>query len=243
MFDTFGEPDRGAFSATHRPTSTDDTALSTAGGQRYNRGSLTTYPIALLEGLDCIRRRPGLYLTSASDPTAASRLLTDVLRALASLPTHGTHPQLEVRLEGKTFAKIRAIGVALPTAHLHHAPLAEWIVSRLSHRYPLDPKHRDEAALLEQTEPLVLLNGVSRSFRLTIDTDGRRWIQTYELGRATSPLTGSDMVPRSPSQTTLEVELDPSVLPHAAFDAELVQSLCTHSIVALPVSLKVHPSS
>lgn len=179
--------------------------------------------IVLLEGLDAIRKRPGLYAGDLSRPALANELLTEAMCISAYDALGGCCTLVEVDVLGPSRVVIRDDGPGWPLDPTSDgSPWAHEAMTRLgacaAHK---EPRARHELCAIG----LAVINALSESVDLTVSTEAATWSQSYARGRTVGSVGPVQAGPIGRPGTRIDITLDRSILPGVAIDAS---SLAAH---------------
>ncbi|MCT9094099.1 ATP-binding protein [Streptomyces sp. ASQP_92] len=138
--------------------------------------------IVVLEGLEAIRRRPGMYVGSVGERglhlvfEAAERALDEILGGSAS--------RVEITLTADGGVRVADNGAGLPVQHAGHSERPE-LETRLSVLYcGAQPYNRRSLSASNFGVGLAAVNALSGRLTAEVRRDGARWVLEYERGEA-----------------------------------------------------------
>lgn len=187
--------------------------------------SYTGQDIELLEGIDHVRRRPGMYI-GGTDAVGYHHLLWEIVDNAVDEAMNGHALQIEVTLlpSGKE-AIVRDDGRGIPVdVHPQTGKSAlEVILSNLFSGAKFDNKQYAASGGLHGVGSAVV-NALSTSMVATITRDGAVWQQSFAQGRPTGSLIRlRDMESQDTRGTEIRFAPDPSIFGAAAqFDSKVV---------------------
>ena len=177
--------------------------------------SYTARDITVLEGLDPVRKRPGMYI-GGTDIRGMHHLLWELLDNAVDEAMNGYASTITVTLEedGRTASvSDNGRGIPIDLHPQHNKPALELILTTLHAGGKFDHKSYRTAGGLHGVGASVV-NALSVSLLAQVKRDERTWEQRYRRGRPTGPL--KDVGPARGTGTTLTFTPDPKI-----FGAEL----------------------
>jgi len=172
--------------------------------------SYTARDITVLEGLDPVRKRPGMYI-GGTDARGLHHLLWEVVDNAVDEAMNGHATTITVTLEedGRTVS-VSDNGRGIPVdVHPQHGKAAlELILTTLHAGGKFDQKSYRTAGGLHGVGASVV-NALSISLLAQVKRDERTWEQRYRRGRPTGPL--KDVGPARGTGTTLTFKPDPKI--------------------------------
>jgi hypothetical protein len=198
--------------------------------------SYSSDAIVVLEGLEAVRRRPGMFIPDATASDLGTRLVGRAARALWGAAS-GATPDLRIALGGGGAGCIGVSGAALSLETTGGVPLAELIVRHLTHRY--SPGWQASWPMLEQAEPLLHLNALSTEFELTIADGAALWRQESRSGVALGPLQRA--APAHAVDTNIRFVLDGQLVPGAQLGAPQVRRWLAENLPDLAITVGSSP--
>ncbi|MFG3229290.1 ATP-binding protein [Kitasatospora sp. NPDC048194] len=152
--------------------------------------------IVVLEGLEAVRRRPGMYIGSVGERGLHSMVFEAAERALDEI-LDGTAGRVEVALTAEGGVRVADDGAGLPVEQAGHTdgPPLEARLTVL--RCGAQPFNRRSLAAGYSGVGLSVVNALSSRLTAEVRRDGARWVLEYERGAAvaapvrTGPASGS----------------------------------------------------
>jgi DNA gyrase subunit B len=221
---------RGRTSATRvTPTSTppndgqnghaDGVAVDGSGGQAFSQGrsSYTARDIAVLEGIQAIRHRPGMYIGSTSTGGLV-HLLWEALDNAVDEAVAGFGKNIWVTVDRDGEVTVRDEGRGMPFDPMTYAGKklpAATVLLTVPHSGGKFVEGAYKTAGGLHGVGATVINALSRWLELDIERDGQHFVQRFERGRALPPtITPSD--PRHHG-TTLRWAFDRDIFDHDAY--------------------------
>ncbi len=191
-------PDRGAPAAAGKPS-------AKAGG------GYTAQDIEVLEGLEPVRRRPGMYI-GGTDDRALHHLVAEVLDNSMDEAVAGHASTIEVRLDPDNRVTVRDNGRGIPVDPHPRFPdksALEVILTTLHSGGKFGGGAYKVSGGLHGVGVSVV-NALSEDLRVEVARDRALWTQTYSRGAPTSALEKSP-APANRRGTTVGFRPDPDI--------------------------------
>jgi len=181
------------------------------------KGSYSAHDIEILEGLEPVRHRPGMYI-GGTDEGALHHLAAEILDNAMDEAVAGHASQIHLFLRPGNFLSIQDDGRGIPTdPHPKYPALSalEVILTTLHAGGKFKQGAYETAGGLHGVG-LSVVNALSDSLEVLVSRDKKSWRQTYAAGKPSSPITPLTPQP-FPRGTQITFHPDPSI-----FDASLV---------------------
>ncbi|WP_342380889.1 type IIA DNA topoisomerase subunit B [Myxococcus stipitatus] len=185
--------------------------------------SYTGADIQVLEGLEPVRKRPAMYI-GGTDSTGYHHLLWEILDNSVDEVINGHATTVEVTLhkDGRTITVVdNGRGIPIDIMPKLKKPALEVILTTLHSGGKFEQGNYTHSGGLHGVGSSVV-NALSRKLTVEIKRDGKRHVQTYARGKATSPLKVEG--PGRGTGTSITFEPDTEIFgDKLKFDAELVR--------------------
>ncbi|AGC44185.1 type II DNA topoisomerase subunit B [Myxococcus stipitatus DSM 14675] len=185
--------------------------------------SYTGADIQVLEGLEPVRKRPAMYI-GGTDSTGYHHLLWEILDNSVDEVINGHATTVEVTLhkDGRSITVVdNGRGIPIDIMPKLKKPALEVILTTLHSGGKFEQGNYTHSGGLHGVGSSVV-NALSRKLTVEIKRDGKRHVQTYARGKATSPLKVEG--PGRGTGTSITFEPDTEIFgDKLKFDAELVR--------------------
>ncbi|QSQ16733.1 DNA gyrase/topoisomerase IV subunit B [Myxococcus landrumensis] len=185
--------------------------------------SYTGADIQVLEGLEPVRKRPAMYI-GGTDSTGYHHLLWEILDNSVDEVINGHATTVEVTLhkDGRTITVVdNGRGIPIDIMPKLKKPALEVILTTLHSGGKFEQGNYTHSGGLHGVGSSVV-NALSRKLTVEIKRDGKRHVQTYARGKATSALKVEG--PGRGTGTSITFEPDTEIFgDKLKFDAELVR--------------------
>ncbi|WP_164015032.1 DNA gyrase/topoisomerase IV subunit B [Pyxidicoccus trucidator] len=185
--------------------------------------SYTGADIQVLEGLEPVRKRPAMYI-GGTDSTGYHHLLWEILDNSVDEVINGFATTVEVTLhkDGRSITVVdNGRGIPVDIMPKHKKPAVEVILTTLHAGGKFEQGNYIHSGGLHGVGSSVV-NALARKLVVEIKRDGKRHLQNYSRGRATTPLKVEG--PCRGTGTSVTFEPDPEIFGEKLkFDAELVR--------------------
>ncbi len=185
-------------------------------------GSYTARDITVLEGLDPVRVRPGMYIGSV-DETGLHHLLWEIVDNSVDEAMNGHCTRIVVRLarDGETLS-VEDDGRGIPVdMHPKHKTAAlELILTTLHAGGKFEAKNYYHSGGLHGVGASVV-TALSDRMDVSVRRDGFVWSQSFSRGKPTSKLIRGAKI--RGTGTTIEFHADPKIFPKVRFDPAVIE--------------------
>lgn len=178
--------------------------------------------IQVLEGLEAVRKRPGMYLGDPHDGSALHHCIWEVVDNAVDEHLAGYNPTIEVDLEADGFIRVVDYGRGIPVSTHKEEGIsaAEVIMTKLHAGGKFDNDAYKVAGGLHGVG-VSAVNAVSECLVLTIMRDGHVWEQTYRQGVPQADLAA--IGPSNETGTTIRFKPDLTIFSEKTeFDFEMI---------------------
>ena len=199
------------------------------GGRGGKAGAASSYSAAdieVLEGLEPVRRRPGMYI-GGTDENALHHLAAEILDNAMDEAVAGHADRIEVSLEPGNWFSVRDNGRGIPVdPHPKFPKLSalEVILTTLHSGGKFSGKAYDTSGGLHGVGSSVV-NALAEGLEVEVARGGELFRQTYARGKPTSKLKRSGEV-RNRRGTLIRFKPDPEIFGNLQFRAERLFRLC-----------------
>ncbi|MGE2732657.1 ATP-binding protein, partial [Mycolicibacterium vaccae] len=179
----------------------------------YNADSIT-----ILEGLDVVRKRPGMYIGSTGE-RGLHHMVWEVVDNAVDEAMAGHATRVDVTLLADGGVEVVDDGRGIPVAmHATGIPTVEVVMTQLHAGGKFDSDSYSVSGGLHGVGVSVV-NALSTRLEVDIRRDGHRWSQTY---RGSVPGTLVKGEPTSETGTTVRFWADPDIFEVTSYSAETV---------------------
>jgi len=185
----------------------------------------TAKDITVLEGLDPVRKRPGMYIGGVG-PAGLHHLVWEVFDNAIDEAMNGHATEIAVTLhkDGSSVTVTdNGRGIPVDKHAKSKKPALEVILTTLHAGGKFDGGVYKTAGGLHGVGSSVV-NALSRRMVATVKRDGKRWQMEFARGKTKKKL--SPMGAARGSGSTIYFEPDPTIFPRTNFDPELIRRRC-----------------
>ena len=200
--------------------------LFTKGGAKPAASGYTAADIEVLEGLEPVRRRPGMYI-GGTDENALHHLAAEVLDNAMDEAVAGHADRIDVTLEAGNWFSVRDNGRGIPVdPHPKFPKLSalEVILTTLHSGGKFSGKAYDTSGGLHGVGSSVV-NALSDSLEVEVARGGELFRQSYARGKPVTKLKREGEV-RNRRGTLIRFHPDPEIFGKLEFRAERLFRLC-----------------
>jgi DNA gyrase subunit B len=200
-------------------------ALKTENEPTVGEPTYTAEDITVLEGLDPVRKRPGMYIGSTG-PTGLHHLVWEVVDNAVDEAMAGFCSQIDVTLLADGGVRVADDGRGIPTGPMkeHKGKSAAEIVLTVLHaggKFGEGGGYKVSGGL--HGVGVSVVNALSRRLVLEIDRDGEHHVLEFvDGGKPTGKLEITGRAPRGRTGTTVTFWPDPTIFEEVEFRAQTV---------------------
>ncbi len=189
----------------------------TAGGGKGAPDSYGAKDITVLEGLEAVRKRPGMYIGSTG-PRGLHHLVYEVVDNSVDEALAGHCSSVRVVLHPDDSCTVTDDGRGIPVEELkkEKRPAAEVVLTTLhaGGKFGDGGGYKVSGGL--HGVGVSVVNALSERLHLEVSRDGHVWSQDYERGKPQGPLT--EGAAATSTGTTLTFQPDPEIFDELEFD-------------------------
>ncbi len=189
------------------------------GGKAKKDDSYGAKDITVLEGLEAVRKRPGMYIGSTG-PRGLHHLVYEVVDNSVDEAIAGHCSEVRVVLHPDDSCTVFDDGRGIPVEELkkEKRPAAEVVLTTLhaGGKFGDGGGYKVSGGL--HGVGVSVVNALSEKLQLEISRDGNVWSQDYERGKPQGPLAKGEATKKT--GTTLTFQPDPEIFEEVEFDFE-----------------------
>ncbi len=200
--------------------------LTSLGSGEDKPGSYSARDIEVLEGLEPVRRRPGMYI-GGTDEAALHHLAAEVLDNSMDEAVAGHASAIEVSLEDGNWLTIRDNGRGIPVdphPKFKHLSALEVILTTLHSGGKFGGKAYATSGGLHGVGSSVV-NALSDSMEVEVARERTLWRQSYARGKPLGPLVNAGAV-HNRRGTSIRFHPDPEIFAALRFSPARLYRLC-----------------
>jgi DNA gyrase subunit B len=200
-------------------------ALKSEDKRSATNGSYTAEDITVLEGLDPVRKRPGMYIGSTG-PTGLHHLVWEVVDNSVDEAMAGFAKRIDVTLLADGGVRVKDDGRGIPTGPMpkYKGRSAAEVVLTVLHaggKFGEGGGYKVSGGL--HGVGVSVVNALSKRLVLEIDLDGEHHqMEFVNGGRPTGKLTVTGPAPKGRTGTTISFWPDPAIFDEIEFRAQTV---------------------
>jgi len=182
--------------------------------------------IEVLEGLEAVRKRPGMYIAGTDTPEGLHQLLFEILDNSVdeAMNGHATHIEVVLHKDGSS-ATVLDDGRGIPVdKHPKYKKSAlELILTTLHAGGKFSDDNYQTAGGLHGVGSSVV-NALSSEMAVTVFRDGSEYLQTFERGKAKSKLK-STKLKKKKTGTSIFFRPDEKIFPSIKFSSKRIKTV------------------
>ncbi|WKZ57528.1 MAG: DNA topoisomerase IV subunit B [Bdellovibrionota bacterium] len=187
--------------------------------------SYTAADIEVLEGLEPVRRRPGMYIGGTEGPAGLHHLVKEILDNSIDEAMNGYATKVVVTLHGdgeSVSVEDNGRGIPVDIHPQHKKPALELLLTTLHSGGKFSAKNYASAGGLHGVGASVV-NALSEEMLVTVCRDGFEWQQSFSRGKAKTKLAKNGKT--SAHGTKIYFRPDTEIFRSISFSAERLEKL------------------
>jgi DNA gyrase subunit B len=209
--------------AEHREGPPSSAAFERQGARVSAKDSYTGKDIQVLEGLEAVRKRPGMYIGSTG-PKGLHHLVYEVIDNSVDEALAGFCTNIDVTIHPDCAVTVVDNGRGIPVDNVpkYRKPAVEVVLTMLHAGGKFGGSGYKVSGGLHGVGVSVV-NALSEKLDVEVKLDGKIWTQTYEYGRPKAPLKAGGKT--KATGTTVTFWADPEIFETVDYDYD---TLATH---------------
>ena len=181
--------------------------------------------IEVLEGLEPVRKRPGMYIGGTEGPQGLHHLIKEILDNSIDEAMNGYADLVSVKLhkDGETITvEDNGRGIPVDTHPKFKKPAVELIMTTLHAGGKFSADSYSSAGGLHGVGASVV-NALSKELTVTVSRDGAEWSQTYRQGKTATKLQKGAATKKTGTKVTFCA--DPEIFKKTTFNPALIEKI------------------